>query len=165
MAAQQASVAATDDGLRGVREFGTEWQHLRDEQHSPRPSCGLDHALGGVGLKGDGFLDEDVLAGLESLDGHRFVLIRRRAKVDEINLGIGEQVLVARMAAQVRQVHVGAGGTEVAANARPVAGEAGGVARVQGGNATTAQTLGGEVVHHAHESKTDYTNSHHRRIS
>jgi hypothetical protein len=37
--------------------------------------------------------------------------------------------------------------------------------RVLSSDATSAQTLGGEVVHHAHEAETHYSNADHPRIS
>ena len=144
---------------------GTNGQHLCHEQHALCPARGcLDHAFGGGSFQSDRLLDENMLARLQGRDGHGFVLIRRRTEVDEINRGIGEEVFVARMAVQMGQVHVRAGRPEVAFDAGPVAGKTGGIRVCRAVTLTAAQTLGSEIVHHAHETETDDADPYHCRI-
>ena len=53
---------------------------------------GPQHGVGLLRLQGDRLLDQDVLAGLQGRDGHFGVQVRRRADVDQVDVGVGEQV-------------------------------------------------------------------------
>src|SRR5262249_16003954 len=87
------------------------------------------------------------------------------ADVDEVDVGVGEQVVEARVALDVAEVHLPAGRAEVALDAAPVAGQLLRVAAAQGRHPGPAQPLPGQVVDHAHKSPTYDPNSHHCRIS
>src|SRR5439155_1469479 len=109
----------------------------------------------------DRLLDQDVLAGLERSDRHRLVVAGGRADVHQIDVRVGEQVVVAGVAVDRAEVHDLAGRAEVAADAAPVAGELLRVAGVDRGHDGPAEALGGEVVDHAHEPDARYPDSHH----
>src|SRR5262249_13886725 len=115
--------------------------------------------------EGDGLLDQDVFAGAEGGEGGGRVLLGGVADVDEVDVGVGEEVVEPLVRLDAGEVHDLSGPAEVAADAAPVAGEPLGVAAADGGDLGVAQLAGGQVVDHAHEADADDADADHGRIS
>ena len=95
---------------------------------------------------------------------HVGVQVGRRTNVDKVHVGIGEQVFEALVALHAAEVHLLAGGAEVAADAAPVAGPFLRIAAAHGRHAGAGRLARGEEVDHAHETKTYYADADHWRI-
>jgi len=65
---------------------------------------GADDVAGAGGVEGEGFLAEDVLAGLESGDGLLGVKGGGDAEVHEVNVGVGSLYLVGNILDAMREV-------------------------------------------------------------
>ena len=119
-----ASAAKANSGTNG-----NTWATISSR---PASAAVAQHEVGLLRRQGDGLFDQDVLARPQGRDRHFGVQVRRRTDVNQIDVGVGEQLLVARVALHVGQVHHLAGRAEVAADAAPVAGQLLGVAAATG---------------------------------
>src|SRR5262249_43962077 len=149
---QQPAVRSRANDLGGEGELGEKRQHVADHEQFACLAGRLDHGVGVLGGERDGLFDEDMLAGAQGRQGHGRVEVGGGADVDEIDVGVGEELVEVLVAFEVGEVHVGAGGAEITADGGPVAGEFHFVAAGQGGDGGALETGGGEVVDHAHEA-------------
>ena len=79
------------------RELGEKADNVRDKKAPADFFSLLNHRVG-VGKRWrDGLFDDDVLAGFQGLDRHGPVQLHGKADVDQIDVGIVEQVSIIRI--------------------------------------------------------------------
>ena len=154
-------VAARPHGLGRVGELGEEREHVPDHQQLPARPRGGHHRVGLGGRQRDRLLDQHMLARLERADGESGVLVVGDAEVDEVDLGIGQQVGDVGMPGVSREVHLRPARAEVALDAGPVPRQLLGVPTAERRHAPSGQPAGGQVVDHPHEADADDADAHH----
>ena len=120
------------DRVEGECKLGEKRQDMPDHEQLSRCPCRLDHLVGRVRGERDGLFNQDVLARLECLNRHGSVRIVGNAKVDQIDIRIVEEIFEISVASEPGEIHLGATGTEITLDARPVARELPGIATAKG---------------------------------
>ena len=125
----------------GEGELREERQHVRHHEQLAGLGRSLQHGVGVLSRQRDGLLDENVFSCSQSGPRHFRMQMRRRADVDEIDIGIGAQFFKARIALDVAEIHPGTGRSKVTPNTAPVTGEFVGIARADSRDPPTPQLL------------------------
>ena len=167
VAAEQPAVAGRRERPSAAKaNSGTNGSTWATMSSRPALRAACDHGVGVVRSQGDRLLDEDVLAGLQGGDGHLGVQMGRSADVDQVDVGVGEQVVEVFVALDAaRGPSCSPGGPKLPRMPRQSPASFFGSRLQMAVTRAAVQVARGEVVDHAHEADAYYPDSHHRRIS
>jgi len=105
MPAEQLAELPAKDRLGRIGELGEERQHMSDHEQLLRRAGSIEHGIRVLRVERDRLFDEDVLTGLQSLDGGLRVQVGRIADVDHVDVRIGEQVVELAIQLDAGEIH------------------------------------------------------------
>src|SRR5262245_27229051 len=164
MAAEEFSILAARYGGADKGVLGQKGEALADQNLLFCFLGGLHNCVAFGGREAHRLFDQDVLAGAKGGDRSFGVQVWRQADIDQVDRGVTQEPIKARVLCHATQIDLLARRTEIALDSSPVAAELSFFARADRGELDSLRFLIREVVNPTHEADAEEANSKHEEL-